>query len=660
MQPRFRLLALGTHQHGSRRLITSAAAIILLLGGCAPPPLAAPVPAPGESRLPPIPKRTGPLQIDVVYPAENAAVAARDSNFIFGSVGTGDATLTINGHPVRVAPNGAWLGFLPVPRDGVYNVEATARGETMSATRAVRVPAVPAPQAAATDAARLRILEGSITPSGVFTGVRGERIQVRVRGTPGARAALLLPDGRRVPLTEQPVVDRETGFMLDRAEARQDVAEYAGGFALDAPILGTDTAAVPVLARRPGHVEAREVRAARPATIELVRGRDTIRAPLTATIGVLDAAEPRAGVTATQRPDSTTIGRKLPGPGNPYQWFFPNGTRLEITGESTGMLRVRLTNDLSIWVPADDVRLLPAGTPAPRGEVGTIEVRPEAEFARISFSTTERLPYRVEPTERGLTVTFYGATGRTGYMGYGRKDPFVERVWWEQPADDVYRVHIELNQPLWGFRDAWTAAGNLEVHARRPPIIDPGNPLRGLHIGVDAGHPPGGAIGPTRLTEAEANLAVARRLVEMLQQAGARVLEIRPDTVAVPLIQRPIMAAQNDVHLLLSVHFNAFPDGVNPFENHGTIMFHYWPFALDFARHLQREVVAELGTRDRGVRFQDLALPRTSWMPSVLTETEFMMIPEVEAAIRDPRVQDRIAGAHLRAIESFLRESARR
>jgi len=638
---------------------TAAALFLLFAAACAPPgftPATAPVPGAPGAALPPVPRVDGPLRIDVVYPGENAEITASDSTFIFGNLGTGDATLTINGARVDVAPNGAWLAFLPVPRDGVYTLSATARGETAEATRRVRVPA----QAARLEAGRLAIVEGSLTPSGRFTGVRGERVQVRVRGTPGAQASLVLPDGRRVALTEQPVIDRQTGFMLDAATARTDVAQYVGSFALDQPIFGTDTAAVPALMRRPGHVPARELQPRRPATVELVRGRDTVRAPLAASIGVLEVGLARVGVAATNRPDSTLIGTKQPGPGNPFQWFFPNGTRLEVTGESGGFLRVRLSPELHVWVATDQVRLLPEGTPAPRGEVGTIEVTPEAEFARVTFSTTERLPYHVEPTERGATVTFYGATGRTGFMGYGRTDPFVHEVRWEQPADDMFRVHIDLDRPLWGVLHGWDARGNMELRLRRPPTIDPAAPLRGIHVGVDAGHPPGGAIGPTRLTEADANLMVSRRLVTMLERAGARVLEIRPDTAAVGLAQRPIMAIENNVHLLVSVHFNAFPDGVNPFERHGTIMFYYWPHSLDFARHLQREVLAELRLPDRGVRFQDLALPRTPWMPSVLTETAFMMIPEVEAALRDPAVQERIAQAHFRAIESFLRERADR
>src|SRR5438552_1152298 len=42
-------------------------------------------------------------------------MASRDSNYILGSVGNGRATLTINGHPATVYPNGAFMAFIPNP-----------------------------------------------------------------------------------------------------------------------------------------------------------------------------------------------------------------------------------------------------------------------------------------------------------------------------------------------------------------------------------------------------------------------------------------------------------------------------------------------------------------------------------------------------------------
>src|SRR5690606_22760350 len=184
-------------------------------------------------------------------------------------------------------------------------------------------------------------------------------------------------------------------------------------------------------------------------------------------------------------------------------------------------------------------------------------------------------------------------------------------------------------------------------------------PLRGMYIAVDAGHPPGGAIGPTRLTEAEATLGVSRRLARLLEARGARVLELRTDDTPVPLGDRPLRATEAGVDLLVSVHFDAFGDGVNPFENHGTHVFYNQSQSIDLARAVQRELLNELRLRDLGISRRDLALVRPTWMPSILTESAFMMIPQNEAALRDPAVLQRIAEAHMRGIEGFLRGRAR-
>jgi N-acetylmuramoyl-L-alanine amidase len=639
----------------SVRFVSSC--LLLGLAACAPgvavvPPVMAP-------RLPAVPEVRGELRIDVVYPAEGATMPARDSTFVFGSVGRGDASLTINGAPVDVAANGAWLAYLPVPADGAYQLAAQAAGQSASATRTVQLSAAPVSLVGAP----LQVIEASIAPAGVLTGVRGERIAVRFRGTPGAQARLRLPDGTGVPLVERTALDRAAGFMLDVAEAEPGIAEYVGDFALTTMIAAQDPEIEPpTLSPREGYLEQRDRQAFPGAMLELVRGAEAVQVPLAVAIGVLEPDRPRVAVAATERPDATVIGRRQIGADQAWDFFWPNGTLLAVDGEAQGFYRVRLTRDVTAWVAQADVQLLPPDTPVPSGFVGpSIQLTPRAESVNVRFSMSPQLPFRVEPAEWGVSIEFYGATGRPAYVGYGAEDDFVRRVDWEQRTDEVFRFNIHLDRPLWGYRYRWDGSGLL-LEVRRPPAVDLANPLRGLRIGVDAGHRSTagdiGAIGPTRLTEAEANLAVTQRLVPLLRRAGAEVLDIRPDTGLVPLIERPILADRADVHLLVSVHFNAFPDGVNPFENHGTIMFYYWPHSLEFARHLQREVLAELGLPDRGVRFQNLAMTRTSWMPSVLTESLFMMFPEQEAALRDPAFLQRIAEAHQRAMESFVRERA--
>src|SRR6185369_17794219 len=78
----------------------------------------APGPAPtvaARPALPAVPAVDGPLAVRVVYPRPDQVVTSRDSNFIFGSIGSGRATLRINGVPVRVYPNGAFIAFVANP-----------------------------------------------------------------------------------------------------------------------------------------------------------------------------------------------------------------------------------------------------------------------------------------------------------------------------------------------------------------------------------------------------------------------------------------------------------------------------------------------------------------------------------------------------------------
>jgi N-acetylmuramoyl-L-alanine amidase len=80
---------------------------------------------------------------------------------------------------------------------------------------------------------------------------------------------------------------------------------------------------------------------------------------------------------------------------------------------------------------------------------------------------------------------------------------------------------------------------------------------------------------------------------------------------------------------------------------------------VPLARAIQAELVRRLGLRDLGIGRGDLALVRGTWMPSVLTEGLFMILPDQEAALRDPRGQQLYALALFEGIRNFLRQRAR-
>ena len=108
--------------------------------------------------------------------------------------------------------------------------------------------------------------------------------------------------------------------------------------------------------------------------------------------------------------------------------------------------------------------------------------------------------------------------------------------------------------------------------------------------------------------------------------------------------------------MLVSIHANALPDGVNPFVNNGTSVYYFHPRSAALARALDRALVAELGVRDLGMGRGDYALVRDPWMPSVLTEALFMMIPAQEALLASPEGRMRYARGIAKGIEDFLRE----
>jgi N-acetylmuramoyl-L-alanine amidase len=661
------------------------------LAACATSPVSPPraespgqpdIPVPGTPAaqrtpaLPPIPTADGPLRLEIGYPPDGATLAVRDSNFIFGSTGSGRTELLINDTPVPVAPNGGFLAFLPVPADGVYRLRATKDGESAALERTVRLPAAPAASAAAA-----RIV--APWPAGTWAVQSGELIEVGFRAPPGGRAALLLPTGERIPLVEQGAV-AEPGpgdqFRTDVPQAAPTAAlvRYAGMLTAATPLVSRDTAlarprigsllphapAAPLAAPAPPGAPATAALAARmtDAVVEIIVGSDTARAPLRLNLALLPPGRPRAGVAAppANAPHDWTV-RGRNDVGGPFHYFWPPGTRFTITGERDNMYRVQLAGNRTAWVPAGDVRLLAAGAAPAAAVIGSVRFTPQPQWIDLRIPTAERLPFQVIAEEAALHIDVFGATSRVNFFQHGAVDPLIAHAEWQQVADSIFRVTVRLAEPVWGHHTFFDQTGAVVLRIRRPPRIDAAAPLTDLLIALDPGH--GGedrsTRGPTGLTEADANLFIALRLRDQLQRLGARVMMTRLTDATVPLGDRPRMAADSGAHILVSVHNNAFPDGVNPWLNAGTSMYYFHRQSADLARLLQYEMLEELGLRDIGYGRADLALVRATWMPAVLSETMFMMIPEQEAALRDPAVQERIAAAHVRALQRFLLDRAR-
>jgi N-acetylmuramoyl-L-alanine amidase len=127
---------------------------------------------------------------------------------------------------------------------------------------------------------------------------------------------------------------------------------------------------------------------------------------------------------------------------------------------------------------------------------------------------------------------------------------------------------------------------------------------------------------------------------------------------AVDLWPRVALAESSGAELLVSIHNNALPDGINPFTNHGTSVFYNQPRSAPLASAIQRTLVRRLGLPDLGISRADFAIVRATWMPSVLVEGMFIIMPEQEATLRSPAGARRYAQGVYEGIRDFLQDRA--
>lgn len=619
--------------------------LALVLGTALP----AALPGQRDGALPPVPAVTGKLAIRVEYPAAGSAIAAGDSTFLFGTVGDGRATLTIDGRPVRVAANGAWLAWVAIPRDSAFALRLQARRGSESAS--VEHPLV---RAGWVRESGVWVDRGSMAPVGAAWLPIGEPLPLVVRAVPGATVRLIIPGGMVIPFAADsipgPVPAGIRAFDRDpRNLARRPRGDRYVATVRDALLPATTPWLAPGAGgRRPA------------ATLEVAIDGDTTRVPWELSVtrrdplgSVVRLDDDPADSGGTDR---TTVGRTVRG--GTYTWFFPRGTRAHAEARIGDDVRLRLAQGAIAWVPVADVHAAAAGDDARLAAMGSLTVDDRDEVTALRVPLTHAVPHRVEETARGATITLFGTVADADWTRYDPEGEFVSLITWRQESADRVTLDLTFDRPVWGYR-VRVDGTDLVFEFRQPPAIDPAHPLRGRHIVLDPGHPPGGACGPTRLCEPEANLAVAERVRTRLEAEGARVTMTRRDPRSVGLYDRVALADSVQAEVLISIHNNAFPDGVNPFTNSGTTTFFNHPRSLPLARAVQSRLVAQLGLRNLGVARGDLALVRPTWYPAILTEGLYLMVPEQEAAMRSAAGQARYAAGVVEGLTTFLRNAAR-
>ncbi len=352
--------------------------------------------------------------------------------------------------------------------------------------------------------------------------------------------------------------------------------------------------------------------------------------------------------------DSLTTIRT--GPGQGYLCILqPAGIRAELAGREGPWVKLKLSDYQYGWVPDTAVVFPPAGSIVPDAYIKRVRTVSGQNSVSVRVDVSPKHPFQVieDPEAKVMTVRFFGASSSTDWIRYDTADSIIDHIVWSQPEPGLYELKIYLAvERLWGY-DASYIGEEFQLVIRKAPSIT--KTLSGLRLVIDPGHSPDpGAIGPTGLTEKEANLRIALRLKKDLEREGAKVILTRSDSSVLPLYDRPKIAVLEQADIFISIHNNALPDGTNPFVNNGISVYYYHPHSAPLAKAVHDALSHNIDLPDFGLYYGNLAVNRPTQYPAILVECAFMMIPGQEALLKTDKFRKNISQAIIEGIKGFL------
>lgn len=535
----------------------------------------------------------------------------------------------INGEAVHVYDTGIFVRDnipLDVGRNAIRITVYTP--DNLSVTRIRTLRRVPVSQAAPSlPESPLQIAQGSIEPEANHWLQPGDLLTFRFQGAPNAQAfAVIGSSEKRYALAERP-------------------AEDAGA-------AGIYTGAIQI----PANADWKQAS----LTLILERGEQQVSAIAPGRITVLNAGYPRV---AQVKRDHTElkVGLGQVRLGGPIFTTVDEGTRLPISGKVGAMWRVSLTETQQAWVHESAVELLPVGTQPPRGYITTVQVSGDETTDVIQIPNREQAPYRVyaHHDPAGIWIDLYGLTSNTTWLVQDPKALGIKNVLWQQAEKDLYRLKVRLHSAqVWGYTVSSTQ-NYLTVRVKRPPRYSRSSPLRGLTIAVEAGHGGRntGAQGLSGSLEKKVNRAAADRLQQMLEEAGAEVIEMRQDDETISLEDRTQRAIDANADLMISIHANAASTRRGYLRVSGASTY----YNTLFSRPLAKQVLDELLQLDLDsfglVGHFNYRPIRVTEMPAILVEQAFMTHPGDEEKLLDPAFQTEIARAIKEGLIQFLQSA---
>jgi N-acetylmuramoyl-L-alanine amidase len=327
---------------------------------------------------------------------------------------------------------------------------------------------------------------------------------------------------------------------------------------------------------------------------------------------------------------------------------------LKVIGKVGTHYKVRLASSRTAYIPDDRVVPMPMGSFGPSSLTGKIRVNGDSLYDYVNVQLFSKLAYQsfqlTEPSR--IVVDIFGATNNTNWINQLENSQEINKVEYEQIADDIFRITISLkHHQHWGHRIYYNG-NNLVIKIKHQPK---NLSLNKLTIAIDAGHggTNTGAGGPTNISEKEITLMLSLKLQKLLEKEGVKVIMTRTTETFFDNKERILFYRDSTPDLLLSIHLNSSED---PISVSGTSTFYRYEGFRPLSHSIYKRML-ELGLKEYGNNGSfNFMLNSPTEYPNALIETLFLSNPEEEMKVLDESFQEKIGSKIVEGLKDFLNQ----
>ena len=283
---------------------------------------------------------------------------------------------------------------------------------------------------------------------------------------------------------------------------------------------------------------------------------------------------------------------------------------------------------------------------------GSARVYGDEQYDYVSLQLDARLPYRsiqqINPAK--IMVDVFGVTTNTNWITQLPNAKTIKNFYYEQLADDVFRMIIELkNEQHWGYSIFYNKNA-LVIKIKRPPQK---LKVNNLVVLLDAGHggTNTGAKGASGILEKDYTLMMTKEIEKYFKKKNIEVYMTRQHDTTMDMPQRILFAQDIDPDLLISIHLNSSSNknvkGVSTYYRH----IGFKPvstFILDRMLDLDLDNFGNIG----GFNF---SLNGPTDYNNCLLEVAFLSNTEDEQKILDPRFHKKLSKQVYKGVKDWVK-----